>query len=104
MIQIPRLLARQVRAVLRKSARPRSSRDFRPPITLRAATDGLRIQSYDGDVAVEHHVSGTYPQETIILPADALDDFEGSKAEPVTLTSDDQGAVLAPGSTLTYPT
>ena len=86
MIQITRAQARLIRAVLRKSAPIGSARNYRPPLALHAGEDGLRVRIHAAEVAVEWHNPGTRPPDTIVLPGQALDDFEGAKDAEVALT------------------
>src|SRR5205085_1342969 len=84
-IQISRALARHVRAVLRKAVPPGTARGRRPPLSLHAGPDGLRVRSHHPDVAVEFHRPGPCPPDEVVLPGEALDEFEGRGDAPVTL-------------------
>ena len=61
MIEITRALARQVRAVLRKSTPPGTARGHRPPLALHAGRDGLRVRGHHTEVMVEYHQPGPRP-------------------------------------------
>lgn len=85
MIQITRSIARQFRAVLRRSAPSGSPRSVRPALVLQAGNDGLRIRSGYADVAVELHQRGAHSSAMLALSSAALDDFEGKQDSNVTL-------------------
>jgi hypothetical protein len=76
MISISRSLARQIRSVFRRLSR-RSASPFRPIVSFEAGRDGLRIRSYNAEVAGEVHVPSEFPPETLAFSLDALTDFEG---------------------------
>ena len=80
-----RALARQLRAVLRKSVPVGAGRGVRPPLVLHAGQDGLRVCAHHADVAVAYHQPDPRPVDSIALPGAALDDFEGDKGGLVTL-------------------
>lgn len=61
MIEITRTLARQLRAVFRKAVPRSEGRGPRPPLTLHAGRDGLRVRTHHPEVAVEFHQPGTRP-------------------------------------------
>lgn len=89
MIEISRSLARQLRAVLKKS-RPRNlTQNAHPVTTFLADKDGLRVQTIQGDVAIECGQPGSYKPDRIIMATEALADFEGRKNEIVTLAATD---------------
>jgi hypothetical protein len=94
-IQITRSLARQIRAVLRKSAPLGSPRNHRPSLVLHAGQDGLRVQSAHPEVALEFHLPSQRPTEALVLPSSALDDFEGRLDTVVELTLKNAGTVQA---------
>ena len=84
MIQITRAQARLIRAVLRKSAPIGTARNYRPPLALHTGEDGLRVRIHAAEVAVEWHNPGPRPPDEIVLPGQALDDFEGAKDRTIT--------------------
>ncbi len=87
MITLTRALARQLRAILRKSTLAKVPRGLRLPFVLHADHDGLRLRNQQVDVAVEYHHPGACSPEVLALPAGALEDCEGRGDTPVTLES-----------------
>lgn len=94
MIALTRSLARQLRAVFRKSAPVGSPRGLKPPIMLEAR-HGLRARVQMPDVAVEYQQAGSHAPDVLSLPLDALDDFTGRQDVPITLEKDGQDTVQA---------
>jgi hypothetical protein len=82
-IEITRALARQFRAVLRKVTPLYAGRGPRPAVVLNAGPDGLRLRAGYAQAALEYRLAGPRPEETLALPAEALDDCAGSKDTPV---------------------
>jgi hypothetical protein len=78
--EITRMLARQVRALFRRVTKQGS-------VEFHGAADGLKVRLAHVDGAVEYEESGSYPSEVIVLPLEALADFEGRNYDPVTLES-----------------
>ena len=92
MITITRRLAQQFRAVLRRAfGQVRAG----PAIGFIAGAEGLTVKCMSADAAVELRVPGARAAETLWLPFQALDDFEGKKDDPVELTATDNGRVTA---------
>jgi hypothetical protein len=87
-IEITRKLARQVRAVFRRIVRHGS-------ISFHTSSEGLQVRLAHADGAVEYHEPASFRSEVIVLPLDALADFEGRTDAPVTLESSGPGHVLA---------
>ena len=83
MIEITRLLARKLRTVFRRASRKAVA--FEQYVSFEAHGDGLRARLHHGEVLVEYQQSGIFPTETVVLPLDALGDFEGKCETPVTL-------------------
>jgi hypothetical protein len=81
------MLARQVRALFRRVVRQGS-------VEFHGAADGLNVRLTHVDGAVEFHESRSYPSEVIVLPLEALADFEGRNFDPVTLESTGPRGVL----------
>jgi hypothetical protein len=79
MIQIPRLLVRQARAVFRRLVR--KPLIGVPAISFVAGKDGLRIRLRHDGIQAELHQPGNFSNETITLPFDSLADFEGRKGD-----------------------
>jgi hypothetical protein len=63
-------------------------------VCFHAGMDGLRVRLHHTDVAAEHHQPGCLPQEVVVVPLDALADFEGRK-DAVTLEGTGPSSVLA---------
>jgi hypothetical protein len=95
MIEIPRVLARRLRAVLRKAVPRDSPRGGRPPLTFHAGPGGLRVRSLHPEVCAEYHEPMPRPAAVVTLPGSALDDFEGRAEALVKLTPAGQGSVQA---------
>jgi hypothetical protein len=82
-IQFPRSLARQLRAVFRRLA-PRSSA-LGPLVSFHAGDDGRRIRLHHADITAEFCEAGHWSIETLAIPLVALADFEGRNDAIVTL-------------------
>ncbi len=95
MIQLTRALARQLRAVLRKSVWAAAPRGARPPIMLRAERDELRVCAYDAEVAVEYRQPGRHTPEVLAVSAEVLDECEGRSEASVTLEVVEPNSVQA---------
>jgi len=87
LITFTRALARQLRAVLRKSVFAKTPKSLWPPIALQTDRDGLRIRAWGLDVAAEYHHTGTFAPERLFVPLEALDDLADRADTPVTLES-----------------
>jgi hypothetical protein len=95
LIQLPRSLIRQIRAIFRRLA-PKSSGSPRPLVLFLMGDDALRIRAVGGEIQAEYHEARTSPvQETFALPLEALADFEGRGGERVTLELRADGKVEA---------
>src|SRR4051794_34062802 len=94
-ITLTRSLARHIRAVVRKAAPGRQSRSEAPRFLFQAGSDGLRIWSHRPDVTVAYHHKGQCDLETLLLPGEALVDFEGKNDTEVTMQSLGNGSVQA---------
>jgi hypothetical protein len=95
MIVLSRLLARQLRAVLRRCVPAGAGRAPKPLLLLQADEYGLRIQAQQPEVALEFHRTGNYNPENMFLPGEALEDFEGARDVPVLLEKTAADAVVA---------
>jgi len=94
MIQISRALARQIRTVFRRCVR----KPYGPPppaVGLLTGPDGLRVRLPRPEFSVEYHQPGSLPMERMILPLEALDNFEGRGPDSVTLDIREGNRVLA---------
>src|SRR5687767_10968368 len=80
-IQISRSLARQLKVILRKASRGRA---IKPLVELSCQAGELRIRAQLEEAALEYRQPASPGQETLLLPGEALDDFQGRKDSPVT--------------------
>jgi hypothetical protein len=95
MIEITRSLARELRAVFRRSAWAGCGRGSLPPVLFQAGPDGLRVRTQLGGVAVEYLGPGNSSQESACLPGRALQAVEGQRGSAVRLEAAAEGRVLA---------
>jgi hypothetical protein len=84
-IEIPRGLARQFRAVLRRCLAGREPRGAGPLLLCRAGRHGLTLQACLGEVALCHDAAGQRPPDALAFRAAVLAAFEGRSEEPVAL-------------------
>src|ERR1700722_17254893 len=84
MIAISRRLAKQLRAVVRRAIVNRANQAL-PVIVLQTGQAGLRIQVSDPELSFEYREAGSLADERILLPANALDDFQGANDSLVDL-------------------
>jgi hypothetical protein len=94
-IEIPRALARRLRAVLRRSAVEQGPRGEWPLLLCRAGPGGLLVQAGRGGVAVCYRQPGRRPPDALAFRADVLAGFEGRSADPVNLEVAGAGRGLA---------
>ncbi len=95
MIQITRNLARTLRTVFRKSIGTAALRSFPVSVVLQTDAEGLHIRVQHDEIAIDYHHAGSYPSETLALPLQALDHFEGRQNAPVTLETIEPDSVQA---------
>jgi hypothetical protein len=84
-IEIPRGLARQFRAVLRRCAAGREPRGAGPLLLCRVGRHDLALQACLGEIAVRHDAAGGRPPDALAFRAAVLAAFEGRSDEPVAL-------------------
>lgn len=92
MIQIHRLLARQLRSILKKALHPI------PPssvLTMRSGDDGLFVEAQGPNHAVQYHDPRAQDRDQMLVPFDLLNDVQGSKTEAVFLTRPRAGVLAA---------
>jgi hypothetical protein len=77
LIELSRALARQFRAVVRKSVLVAEPRGPCPTVVCRAGRQGLMLSCQQGDIALRHHTPGSFPNDQIALPYSLLMEFEG---------------------------
>jgi hypothetical protein len=85
LIEIPRALARQFRALLRRLVAPGGPRGPCPIVSIHAGHEGLTIQAELEEAAVCYRHPGSFSAGSIAFTADALAAFEGRDDTPVTL-------------------
>jgi hypothetical protein len=85
LIELPRALARQFRAVLRQSLMADAPRGHWPLLLCRAGEDGLTLHARNEDLAVRHHQPGTRPPDAIAFRANLLAEFEARTDTPIRL-------------------
>jgi hypothetical protein len=95
MIEIPRALARQFRAVLRRCLAAQEARVAWPLVLCRAGKDGLTLQARLGDIAVRYRLPGEWPAEALVFRASVLAEVEGTTAAPVALGTVTDGKAVA---------
>jgi hypothetical protein len=95
LIQITRLLARQLRAVIRNSILADPHRGTPLAIAFCADQHGLTVRAQGPEVGLEYHQPGELSPETVRISVAALDDFAGLKATPVILESTAPNTVQA---------
>jgi hypothetical protein len=91
LIELPRYLARNFRAVLRKSVLLQAPRTTVTGITLQTGADGFTIRARQLDIAVEHRINGNFSSDHLVVPSNAFADFEGTDALPVCLERSSKG-------------
>ena len=91
MIEFSRTLARQFRAVLRRSLMEAEPRGPWPVVVCRADRRGLSLEALQGDLAVRHRQEGVYPPEVINFPGGLLAEMEGRSDVPVALEAVEGG-------------
>ena len=104
MIEIPRSLARQFRAVLRRAHAAQESRGSWPLVLCQADGLGLTLQARQGDVAARYHLPGERAAEALAFRASAFAEFEGGTPDPVSLegVASGRGRVGEPGRADTW--
>jgi hypothetical protein len=96
MISLSRRQARRLRAVFRRRILGIAHRGAVPPLRLRAEPDGLRVRHLLHHLALEHTLPRATRQEaTLLLPLEALADFEGRDDSPVVLEPAAPGRTVA---------
>jgi hypothetical protein len=95
MIEVTRSLVRQLRAVFRRAGVAKTHGSVNQPVIFRAGSDGLRIQTCSGQVALEYHQLGKLNTQELVVPHDLLAASEGRTEDAITLQSGVGGGVLA---------
>jgi hypothetical protein len=103
MIEIPRSLARRLRAVFRRCAR-QAKLAHPPAVLFQTSREGLWARLPGPDVAVAYHQPGGHAAAAeLAVPLIALDDFAGRGDEPVVLEDGGDGRVQARGGDAGVP-
>jgi hypothetical protein len=89
MITLPRPLARQFRALLRRCLQPPAPREL-SLIRLQAGPNGVELAARQPECSLVYRQPGSFDSETIVLSAEVLADIAG-KAGSVTLAATDAG-------------
>jgi len=93
LLEIPRCLARQLRAVFRRCvAQPAG---MASPVEFRTGADGLLASISCPEVTVAYRQPGNFPEAVLRLPLAALADFAGGGQDLVTLEAGAHGGVSA---------
>lgn len=90
MIQITRLIARQLRSIVK-----RAFNRHLPVLTFRSGDEGLFIEVQGVNFALQYHDPRPQDREHLLLPLNVLEDVQGSKAEPVYLNTRRPGVLGA---------
>ena len=77
MITILRPLIKHLRTVFRRAFSTCPSSRARSPVVFDASSQELVIHSQKEGMAVAYHLPGCFSNESIVLPAQALQDLEG---------------------------
>jgi hypothetical protein len=92
LIQITRLLAKQLIAVIKKALN-RSKPT--PVLTVRSGDDGLFIEAQVPSHAIRFHDPRSQDRDLMLIPLSLLEDVQGTRPEPVFLTRPRQGVLAA---------
>ena len=76
-MEIPRLLLKNFRSVLRRLKPDRTARLGPPWIVLRSGPQGLVVQTQDAEAALSVRHESLRPPEVLVLPTSALSELEG---------------------------
>lgn len=82
-MQVPRMLLKNVRSVLRRLWPDRNARLGPTWVVLRAGPQGLVIQAQDTEVALSVRLDNPRPSEVLLLPTTALAELEGRAGDVV---------------------
>src|SRR5262245_6861951 len=90
-MEIPRALARQFRALLRRCSASRAQRGPGPPVLARAGPDGLTVCSGLDEAALYYHLNGPRESDELAFRAELLARVEGRDRSSVLLERVDPG-------------
>ena len=85
MIEIPRSMLRQFRAVLRRSGSPLEAQREVSAVRCRTGSAGLALEAVRTEVAIRCQTEGSRPEMALTFPVSLLAQVEGRKDDPVTL-------------------
>src|SRR5437762_10902479 len=88
MISVTRNLARQLRSVLRRAG---TSKNNRPTLQLESNGRDLFVRAQLSSISIEYREDSTQDIETLLLPVEALELFEGKSTESVTFVATKDG-------------
>jgi hypothetical protein len=92
LIQITRLLAKQLRSVFKKAS---GQNQPSPVLTVRSGDDGLFVEAQVPNHAVQYRDPHPQDRYLMLIPLSVLEDVQGTKVEPVFLTRPRQGVLAA---------
>jgi hypothetical protein len=92
LIQITRLLAKQLRSVIKKGIGQKLPS---PVLTVRSGNDGLFVEALGPNHAVQYHDPHPQDRDLMLIQLHVLEDFQGTKVEPVFLTRPRPGVLAA---------
>ncbi len=95
MIQVSRSIIRQFRTAMKKSVALHCPKGSNPPVVMRTDANGLTIHAQHNNVALAVHTDGLFTAERIVVPARALEEFEGREQSNVELAYTTSSKVLA---------
>lgn len=85
MLKVPRDLLRHFRAVLRQSLLAVAPRGPWPVVLAQADREGLTLQASQGELALRYRQPGAAGRGTLAIPGEVLAQFEGRRADLVSL-------------------
>src|SRR6267142_6724640 len=96
LIEISRSFIKQFRAVLRRSAWQHARRGgLQPAVEFNAGSDGVTIRCQHDGIAVSYQSPEPQHRESLRVPANALEDFEGRGQARMSVESAGKDTVLA---------
>ncbi len=95
MISIPRKILRTFRSLARRAALHKSRSSSEACLAIIADSDGCRIRAASTEIAIEHHLVGTFAPESFILPMSALDAWDDRTNDAIDLERKRDKSTLA---------
>lgn len=90
MIQITRLLAKQLRSIIKRTFNRQAT-----VLTFRSGDDGLFVEAQGVNHALRYHDPQPQDRELLLIPINVLEDVQGAKPEPVFLNTHRAGVIGA---------